>query len=303
MSKKNNKERKLKGELARFLTGLVGAGLAVVALVFLETPMLGLLIIPFAAMACYEICHVAGIKNKPLFAVAVAVAAAVPPLLEYEVFRRLNVPIFLSLLGYFFLLMILMLAGFEKTKVTDVLVALLASLGAPGAMATLTMLRNLMRSTDPMWEMNLAVQLIFYIFCCSWLTDTFAFLVGKTMGKTKLCPKISPKKSVEGALGGLVLTSIANAGFALMFNQFFLARHRVNIPAIFALSFLLCAISMLGDLTASTFKRNFGAKDYGKFFPGHGGVMDRFDSTLFVAPALFGILQLQYHYGWDLLFK
>jgi len=300
MSKKSNK---LKGESVRFLAGLIGAALAVTALVLLETPLMGILIIPFAVVACYELCHVAGIKNKGILWTAAAVAVAVAPLLEYRVFARLNLPVFLPLLGYFFLLVILMLANFKKTKFTDVLVALIASLAVPGAMATIVMMRDIVRDKDPVWEMNLAVFLIFYSFTCSWLTDTFAFLVGKTMGRTKLCPKISPKKSVEGALGGLILTSVANAGFALMFNQFFLNGHRINIPAVFALSFLLCTVSMLGDLTASTYKRNFGAKDFGKFFPGHGGVMDRFDSILFVAPALFGILQLQYHYGWDLLFK
>ena len=296
-------DNKLKGEAARFITGLVGASLAVTALVFIETPLLGILIIPFAAIACYEICHVAGVKNKSLVAVAILAAAALPPLLEYRVLERLGLPVLLPLLGYFSLLLVLMLAGFEKTKFADVLTVLLASLLVPGAMATLPLLRDLMRASEPVWEKNLVICFLFYIFCCAWLTDTFAFLVGKTLGKTKLCPKISPKKSVEGALGGLILTAAANAGFALMFNRFFLTQHRVNIPVYFALSFLLSAISMLGDLTASTIKRNYGAKDFGHFFPGHGGVMDRFDSILFVAPAFYGILQLQLQYGWDLLYK
>ena len=294
---------KLKGETTRFITGWVSAAIAVTALVFIETPLLGILIIPFAAMACFEICHVAGVKNKSLFAVAVLTAAAVSPLLEYRVFERLNLPVFLPLLGYFFLLLVLMLAGFEKTRFADVLTALLASLIVPGALAALTMLRDIVRDNDPVWEKNLVICFLFYSFCCAWLTDTFAFLVGKTLGKTKLCPRISPKKTVEGALGGLILTAGANAGFALMFNHFFLARHRVNIPVFFALSFVLSGVSMLGDLTASVFKRNYQAKDFGRLFPGHGGVMDRFDSIVFVAPALLGILQLQFHYGWNLLYK
>jgi len=297
-------KKKKKGEVkTRLIVGLLAASLAITALVFIETPMMGSLIAIFSAMACYEICHVAGMKNKSIIWVAMPVAAAVPALLEYQVFERLNLPVLLPFLAYFFLLVILMLANFDRTKFTDILIALLASIIVPGAMISVVMMRNIEQAMNPAWEKNLVVFLIFYVFCCAWLTDTFAFFVGVKLGKKKLCPKVSPKKSVEGAVGALILTSAANAGFAWMFNAFFLQNHTINILAVFALSIPLCAISMIGDLTASVFKRNFGAKDFGKIFPGHGGVMDRFDSYLFVAPTVLGLLQLQYHYGWSLLFK
>ena len=297
-------KKKKKGEFkTRYIVGLFCAALAVTLLVLIETPMMGIFVVIFSAMACYEICHVAGMQNKAMIWVAMPVAAAVPALLEYRVFERLNLPILLPLLAYFFLLVILMLANFDKTKFTDILIALLASIIVPGAMISVVLMRNLVQISNSVWEKNLVVFLIFFAFCCAWLTDTFAFLVGVNFGKTKLCPKVSPKKSVEGAVGALILTSAANAGFAWMFNEFFLQNHTINIPVLFALSIPLCAISMIGDLTASVFKRNFGAKDFGKIFPGHGGVMDRFDSYLFVAPAMLGLLQLQYHYGWSLFFK
>ena len=297
-------EKKKKGEFkTRYIVGAFCAALAVTALVLIKTPMMGIFVVIFSAMACYEICNVAGMQNKAIIWVAMPVAAAVPALLEYRVFERLNMPVLLPVLAYFFLLVILMLANFDKTKFTDILIALLASILVPGAMISVVMMRNIEQAMNPAWEKNLVVFLIFYVFCCAWLTDTCAFLVGVNFGKTKLCPKVSPKKSVEGAVGALILTAAANAGFAWMFNAFFLENHTINILAVFALSFPLCAISMIGDLTASVFKRNFGTKDFGKIFPGHGGVMDRFDSYLFVAPAMLGLLQLQYHYGWSLFFK
>ena len=299
-----SEKKKKKGEFkTRYIVGGFCAMLAVTALVLIKTPMMGTFVAIFSAMACYEICNVAGMKNKAMIWVAMPVAAAVPALLEYRVFERLNVPVMLPLLGYFFLLSILMLANFDKTKFTDILVTLLASLIVPSAMISVVLMRNLEQAMNPDWEKNLVVFMIFFAFCCAWLTDTFAFLVGVNLGKTKLCPKVSPKKSVEGAIGGLILTSAANAGFAWMFNAFFLQDHTINIAAVAAISLPLCALSMVGDLTASVFKRNFGAKDFGKIFPGHGGVMDRFDSYLFVAPTVLALLQLQYHYGWSLFFK
>ena len=284
----------------RLITGFSAAILAISALVFLESPLMGILVILFSSMACYETCHVAEMKNKAMIAVAVIVAAALPPLLEYDVFGWLNLPVFLPLLGYFFLLVILMLAGFEKTKFIHMLFALVGSLAVPGAISSVFLVRDMMRENERLWEKNLVIFFIFYVFCCAWLTDIFAFAVGINFGKRKLCPKVSPKKTVEGAIGGLVLTAVANGGVALMFNRLFLVNHQIKLQMVFAMSFLLSAAAMLGDLTASVCKRNFGAKDFGKLFPGHGGVMDRFDSLLFVAPLALGLLQLQYQYGWEL---
>ena len=103
------------------------------------------------------------------------------------------------------------------------------------------------------------------------------------MGKHKLCPKLSPKKTVEGAVGGV----IGALAFSLLFGHFFLEEgHTFNIG--FILMVLIgSVVSQLGDLSASAFKRQMGIKDYGKLIPGHGGILDRFDSVLFVAPYLY----------------
>ena len=121
--------------------------------------------------------------------------------------------------------------------------------------------------------------LVWLIFLCSWGCDTCAYCVGMLIGKHKMAPVLSPKKSVEGGIGGV-------AGAALLGVIY--AAATGGPMAEYA---LICAvgslISMVGDLAASAIKRNQGIKDYGKLIPGHGGILDRFDSVIFTAPIIY----------------
>ena len=129
---------------------------------------------------------------------------------------------------------------------------------------------------------------LWLIFLCSWGCDTCAYCVGMLFGKRKLAPVLSPKKSIEGAVGGVVGAALLGAiyGFAVS-GQVAIA----NAPVIFA---IICAvgavISQFGDLIASGIKRQHGIKDYGKLIPGHGGILDRFDSVIFTAPMIYALL-------------
>lgn len=125
--------------------------------------------------------------------------------------------------------------------------------------------------------------------CIPWVADTLAYFTGFFLGKRKLCPDISPKKTVEGAIGGVVGTGVValivfgcvkgwNSPLAL-----------IGVPLA---AMLLAIVSIFGDLFASVLKRQFGVKDYGFIFPGHGGVMDRFDSTIPVALVLLMLLSV-----------
>lgn len=128
-------------------------------------------------------------------------------------------------------------------------------------------------------ELDGGVFHVWLIFICSWGCDTCAYCVGMLIGRHKMAPVLSPKKSVEGAVGGV-------AGAALLGAVYAWATH--GELAEYA---LICAvgalISMVGDLAASAIKRNQGIKDYGKLIPGHGGILDRFDSMIFTAPAIY----------------
>ncbi len=120
----------------------------------------------------------------------------------------------------------------------------------------------------------------------AWISDTFAYLTGRAFGKHKLCPKLSPAKTVEGAVGGILFSGIAGVVFGFIISNFLV--HDANMIWIFGLITLVAgAISQVGDLAASGLKRNMEIKDYGHLIPGHGGIMDRFDSVIFTTPAIF----------------
>ncbi len=128
--------------------------------------------------------------------------------------------------------------------------------------------------------------LVVMVFVCSWVNDTCAYCVGVTLGKHKMTPKLSPKKSVEGLVGGIA----GSAAFGALYGMFF-SKHVTaidNAPIIFAIIGAAGAlVAVIGDLAASAIKRNNEIKDYGKLIPGHGGIMDRFDSIIFTAPIIY----------------
>lgn len=111
------------------------------------------------------------------------------------------------------------------------------------------------------------------------ICDMGAYFTGVTIGKHKLCPEISPKKTVEGAIGGIVSSLIFTVVISLLFNKFSIAVLLLTIP--------FCILGMIGDLFASAIKRSVGLKDYSNLIPGHGGIMDRLDSIIMIAPFMF----------------
>ena len=127
--------------------------------------------------------------------------------------------------------------------------------------------------------------LIIIAFAASVITDTFAYFTGMLLGKHKLCPKISPKKTIEGAIGGTVFGTAAVALFGAFAQNLF----GVNIAFYWyiVLGLALAVLTQFGDLSASIIKRKFGVKDFGRIMAGHGGAMDRLDSVLFISPAVF----------------
>lgn len=116
------------------------------------------------------------------------------------------------------------------------------------------------------------------IFVAAWTTDTFAYFSGLAFGKKKLCPEISPKKTIAGAIGGTIGCMVSFVVFGLITNLAFALDYSLVLLAV--ISIFLSAAGQIGDLAASVVKRHFGIKDFGKLFPGHGGVLDRFDSIL-----------------------
>lgn len=125
---------------------------------------------------------------------------------------------------------------------------------------------------------------VWLVYIIAFGTDTFAYFSGKLLGRHKLYPEVSPNKTIEGAIGGIIGCTL----FSLLFFNYLRINKYIYI-IIFSMS--ASVFSMAGDLTASKIKRETGIKDFGKMLPGHGGIMDRFDSVMFVAPTVYYFVQ------------
>lgn len=139
------------------------------------------------------------------------------------------------------------------------------------------------------WFMSLLYQIrslqdgVYYLsllFFCNWASDTFAYFVGMNFGKHRLAPQVSPKKSVEGSIGGVVGAVLVALAFKQLIPQ-------ADLSLLAMLGFLISLVGQLGDLVESALKRQAGIKDSGNLIPGHGGVLDRFDSVLLSAPLVY----------------
>ncbi len=125
---------------------------------------------------------------------------------------------------------------------------------------------------------------IWLIFLIAFITDICAYFAGYAFGKHKLIPKVSPKKTIEGSIGGVLGSTLVCLIFGYYFN--------IDLRIIGLLGFLGSIIAQIGDLFASSIKRYVGIKDYGKLIPGHGGILDRFDSVILVAPFVYTVINL-----------
>jgi len=132
--------------------------------------------------------------------------------------------------------------------------------------------------------------LIWYVVLGAFASDTFAYFIGCKFGKHKLCPQISPKKTVEGAIGGIVGVILSYVVLTIIGNMYF--NFNMNLVYWILIAIVASIVGQMGDLTASAIKRYCGIKDFGNLMPGHGGILDRFDSLMFVAPIVYIFIKL-----------
>lgn len=273
----------------RVLSGVVIAVVAISVLLLMNTVVFPIVWTVLAVMAVYEIEKVTQIKNKALMAVSLAFAAL---FCLNECFGFVEVSYSVVLSVYVLIMLTIMLIGYDITKFEHVASAFFASVAVPFAFSIFVYLRDINENSGGKFSKTEGVYLILLVLVCSWLTDVFAYFTGRAFGKHKLCPKISPKKTVEGAIGGIIIPAVINIIVLAVFEKFFFDGTVIPYWAMLIISPVLSVASMLGDLSASTIKRNFGVKDFSNLIPGHGGIMDRFDSCLFVLPAIYVIVNL-----------
>ncbi len=147
---------------------------------------------------------------------------------------------------------------------------------------------SVMKNADGTPSYAGGIALVSYCLLVAWVADGGAYFVGRALGRHKLAPVLSPKKTIEGSVGGFIISMIISLGAAYVYSDVLGytagGLNYVNLSVITAICILM---SMFGDISFSTIKRQYGIKDFGNLLPGHGGVLDRFDSVLFVCPTFF----------------
>jgi phosphatidate cytidylyltransferase len=261
----------------RILTGVIAFCFVLVPILFFaDTVVLPIAVAVFSLIATYELLHCVGLHKNlwvsiPLYLVSAALPFGVRMMTFITV---LILPLALCVI----LLYLLAAAVFShgKADIQDVSTAFMLWLYSLLGFFGIIMIHDHIRGGE---------YLYLLAFLGAWVTDVFAYFTGVLLGRHKLIPDVSPKKTVEGAIGGVVFCTLSFVGFGLLYNHFWAADGEKTIPlvAMAIVGFLVSIVSQVGDLSLSLLKRKYGIKDFGKIFPGHGGVMDRFDSVLAVS--------------------
>ena len=265
----------------RIISGLIGVVIAIFILCFASTPLLPAAIAVLSVIAVCELYKANDCLQYKAMTVTALVYTAAAPFMIYvgnSTYSTLLTTVavmmlFASYMG------VHKKMNFEKLAYS-VLVPLLISF-------SMTSLIKLNALSDRHGVVYIVLSL-----CGAWIADTAAYFTGTFLGKHKLCPEISPKKTIEGFAGGLIFNGLFMAAFNFVYVTYFAKGCGVNYISSFFLGVFCAALGTLGDLTASLLKRQRGIKDYGNIMPGHGGIMDRFDSVLFVAPFMYAYLSM-----------
>lgn len=267
--------------VTRIISGLVGVVIGVTIICLAHTVVLPIAVSLLSMLGIFELYRANKcLDYKVMTILACAFCGAYPFLTVYgngAVLTLVTTAVIMALFASYIPLHKKM--GFEKMTYA-ILSPLLLSL----SMASLCKLEKL---TDRHGSV-----LILLTLCGAWIADTMAYFTGTFFGRHKLCPEISPKKTVEGFIGGIIFDGLFFVLFNFIYVTFFAKDCGVNYLSSFFLGLICGVLGTVGDLSASLIKRQCGIKDYGKIMPGHGGFMDRFDSVLFVAPFMYAYLSV-----------
>lgn len=256
----------------RILVAAVGIPLLLVVLLVLPPYATGILVAAMCAVAVYELLYRTGtVRQVPVVAVCCLMSVAVAAWSYFGSPQQLILP---AVACFILLSFILMLRYHRDLRFDAVCAALFAGCVLPYLLCALVRIQLL--------EYNRYYILVPFVAAFS--SDSGAYFVGCAVGKHKLAPNISPKKTVEGAIGGVLSGLVAMVVYCLVLQHGFGFTVRYLYAVIYgAVGALVCIV---GDLSFSVLKRQTGIKDYGNLLPGHGGVLDRFDSMVLVAPAM-----------------
>lgn len=275
--------------VTRLISGIVLVAIALLAFIFGGEILLGISV--FISMAGYlELCRAVGVKEKDKKINALEIVGIIGILAYYAVLyffpavEEGNAAMSMGnvlyavipIIGVFMLSMLLYVVCFPRYRSEQVMANVFNFLYAPVMLSFIYLTR----------EQEAGKYIVWLILISSWGCDTCAYVVGMLIGKKKVFPVLSPKKSLEGCIGGVVGAGLIAALYAVFVVENVFPDKRVTI-VITIICMVGAVMSQVGDLAASAIKRNHEIKDYGKLIPGHGGIMDRFDSVIVTAPMIY----------------
>lgn len=282
--------------LTRIISGAVGVVLLIGILFFHDTIVLPIAVAAIIAIMLYELLRAVQLhKCIPVLLAVEAYGIAVPFIYNKfywypDVIGGADLPqtdgkvtlwAFAAALLAAFVIFLTWLKNHKTIRYEQIFFALAVMTLVPQAMSCMVRIDR--------YSAEDGLFLLVMGLCGAWIADTGAYFSGVALGKHKLCPEISPKKTIEGFIGGLLITGIVYAAAFCIYKGGF----DLKIALLAFVMGVVCAIiGTIGDLSASMVKRQIGFKDYGKIMPGHGGLMDRFDSVLFVLPTFYAFISL-----------
>lgn len=279
--------------LTRIISGVVGVVILAVVMHFHNTIVLPIAVAVIIAVMLYELLRAVNMHKCVPVLIASEACGIVTPLItnatltnpadsmQYEFFSVMQ---FAVTLLCAFVIFVTWLKKHKEIRYEQVFFVLAVMVLVPQAMSTMVRI-NSFDETEGLFFLLIGL-------CGAWIADTGAYFFGVALGKHKLCPEISPKKTIEGFIGGILTTGIVYAVvFCTHYGGFDI---KMSLFA-FVMGAVCAVIGTVGDLSASMVKRQIGFKDYGKIMPGHGGLMDRFDSVLFVLPTFYAFMTIAFY--------
>ena len=257
----------------RILTSLVAVCVLIPVLIFSNTVVFPIALAIVAALCVFEMTKCMGQRSLALTLPLYAISIAAPFMMRYIAMRVFAVISFILVSAYLLYIFTLIIMSHGRLTFSDALSTFAICLYIIAACTSIVYVRDFF---------GYGKYVYFLIFIGAWITDIFAYFTGVFFGKHKLIPDVSPKKTIEGSIGGTLFCAIFFVVFGLVIGAIDDGVN-ANLIFLFIAGIIIAIISQIGDLIMSVIKRHYGIKDYGKIFPGHGGMLDRFDSILAVS--------------------
>lgn len=280
----------------RVLTGIGIAAVGLPILIFSEYILYPIAMGLLALIGVWELLRVFGLHKTYEISIPAYIIAAILPAFAHESItpsdRQVEYLLFVACVIFAYLLYLTAVCVFKKERQlssssngSDVKV-----IGFGDVAAVFTCISYVTVSFTALVitrYMNNGGKIFGLVFVAAWVSDIFAYFTGRLFGKHKLAPNLSPKKTIEGSIGGVIFAVVGCIVYGLVIESF--TDLEANYVVLGALGFVLAILSQIGDIWASLIKREHGIKDYSRMLPGHGGVMDRFDSILAISTVLMAV--------------